>query len=169
MRSVPVVALVAAGAALLSGCAIFSPYDSEFMCSATDDYGRCIDVDGAYAEAIEGRKNPPRHKGKAAVDDDTAQSQDDTRHAQETRAYSAYKDSEYRELRKLLDQPVTPLVKPPKVLRTLITAYPSNDRTLYTPRYVFFFADEGQFVIGDYLNAAPTSRDESNLQPFGAP
>lgn len=129
-------------AASLSGCALFNPYDSEFMCSATDDYGRC-------------------------VDDDTAQAQDDARHAEETRAYSAYKDSEYREMRKLLEQPVTPLVKPPKVLRTLITAYPSNDRTLYTPRYVFFFADEGQFVIGDYLNAAPPSRDEGNLLPFG--
>lgn len=163
------IVVLAVLAASLSGCALFNPYDSEFMCSATDDYGRCMDVDGAYAEAIEGRKNPPKLKGKAAVGDDTAQVQDELRHSDETRAYSAYKDSEYREMRKLLEQPVTPLVKPPKVLRTLITAYPSNDRTLYTPRYVFFFADEGQFVIGDYLNAAPPSRDEGNLLPFGAP
>jgi conjugal transfer pilus assembly protein TraV len=164
-----VLLLVAACGAFLSGCAVFNPYDSEFMCSATDDYGRCLDVDGAYAEAVEGRKNPPRRNGKAVVDDATADEQDGMRHVQETRAYSAYKDSEYREMRKLLDAPVTPLVKPPKVLRTLITAYPSNDRTLYTPRYVFFFADEGQFVLGDYLNAAPPARDEASLQPFGAP
>lgn len=161
--------MLAAIAATLSGCALFNPYDSEFMCSATDDYGRCVDVDGAYADAIEGRKNAPRRTGKAAVDDETARAQDGARHEDEGHAYSAYKEAEYRELRKLLDQPVTPLVKPPKVLRTLITAYPSNDRTLYTPRYVFFFADEGQFVIGDYLNAVPPARDEANLQPFGAP
>lgn len=163
------IVVLAAVAASLSGCALFNPYDSEFMCSATDDYGRCVDVDDAYAEAIEGRKTPPKRKGKAPVDDDTGQASDQLRRTDETRAYSAYKDSEYREMRKLLDQPVTPLVKPPKVLRTLITAYPSNERTLYTPRYVFYFADEGQFVIGDYLNAAPPRRDEANLQPFGAP
>ena len=165
MRSALVVTLAAA----LSGCALFNPYDSEFMCSATDDYGRCLDVDGAYAEAVEGKKNTPRRKGKAPVDDDTARAQDDARQAQENSAYSAYKDSEYREMRKLLEQPVTPLVRPPKVLRTLITAYPSNDRTLYTPRYVFFFADEGQFVIGDYLNTLPPADAPGHLQPFGAP
>lgn len=156
-------------AALCSGCALFNPYDSQFMCSATDDYGRCVDVDDAYAEALQGHRNPPRRTAQAAVDDRSPEDQDRERPSQDNRAYSAYKDAEYREMRKLLEQPVTPLVKPPKVLRTLITAYPSNDRTLYTPRYVFFFADEGQFVIGDYLNAAPPARDETSLQPFGAP
>lgn len=157
--------LVAASlACVLSGCALFNPYDSKFMCSATDDYGRCVDVDGAYADAVAGRKNPPKHRAKEQAEGATP----DESIAQEAAAYSAYKDAEYREMRKLIDQPVTPLVKPPKVLRTLITAYPSSERTLYTPRYVFYFADEGQFVIGDYLNALPPPRETGSLQPFGA-
>lgn len=154
--------LAAAIACGLGGCAVFSPYDSEFMCSATDDHGRCVDVDGAYAEAVAGRRNPRGRDSQHADPDAEVEPA-----AREAAAYSAYRESEYREMRSLLDQPVTPLVKPPKVLRTLITAYPSSDRTLYTPRYVFWFADEGAFVIGDYLNALPPARDTGTLQPFG--
>lgn len=157
--------LLVSAVGLLSGCSIFTPYDSEFMCSATDDYGRCVDVNGAYNEALAGSKNPPRRKGKTPVDDEAAAAADAAQQASQAASYSAYKDSEYREMRKLLDQPVTPLVKPPKVLRTLITAYPSSQRTLYTPRYVFYFADEGQFVLGDYLNVAPDRTAES-VMPF---
>ena len=160
-------ALVGA-AGLMSGCALFNPYDSEFKCSATDDYGRCVDVDEAYADALAGRKVQRRLRDrKSSADDDQTVADQTAREAQQAASYSAYKDAEYREMRKLLDQPVTPLVKPPKVLRTLITAYPSNERTLYTPRYVFYFADEGKFVLGDYLNAAPGNTPD-NLMPFGA-
>lgn len=149
----------------LSGCALFNPYDSEFMCQATDDYGRCVSVDGAYSDALAGRRNLRKSEGRKSMDET-----EDARRAGETQAYSAYKHSEYREMRALLDLPVTPLVKPPKVLRTLITAYPSSARTLYTPRYVFFFVDEGRFVLGDYLNAAvPDDQAPAGVAPFGAP
>lgn len=160
---------LAAACVALSGCALFNPYDSEFMCQATDDYGRCMSVDGAYTDAVAGRKNPPRSKGKKSVDDTEHAASDAAQRQAEAASYSAYKQSEYREMRALLDQPVTPLVKPPKVLRTLITAYPSNAKTLYTPRYVFFFADEGRFVLGDYLNAAvPDEQPSAGVGPFGA-
>lgn len=152
--------------ASLSGCAIFSPYDSKFMCEATDDYGRCMDVDGAYNEALGGNSSNglARMSRKKPTEDEQAQI-DAHRLAQESASYSAYKQAEYREMQKLLDQPVTPLIKPPKVLRTLITAYPSSERTLYTPRYVFFFADEGRFVLGDYLNT-PQASSAQSLEPF---
>jgi conjugal transfer pilus assembly protein TraV len=146
-------------AALASGCAIFSPYDNEFMCSATDDYGQCIDVGGAYDDALAGRKS----RGAQSVPKSPEAP------APDTASRSEYKAAEYRELRKLLEAPVTPLVKPPKVLRTLVMAYPSGDGTLYTPRYVFFFADEGGFVLGDYLNATPPETATETLSPLGAP
>ena len=38
------VSLAASLALALSGCAIFSPYGGTFMCSATDDYGRCVNL-----------------------------------------------------------------------------------------------------------------------------
>jgi len=47
---------------------------------------------------------------------------------------------------------VTPLVRPPQVLRTLIVSYTVGE-SLYMPRYVFYFADEARFVIGDYFES----------------
>lgn len=62
----------------------------------------------------------------------------------------AYRSAEYRELAALIEQPITPVVRPPQVLRTLIVPYSSGD-SLFMPRYVYFFADEARFVLGDYL------------------
>jgi len=46
-----------AGFALLSGCSIFNPYDSEFSCPGGYK-GKCISVNGAYNEAKSGRQEP---------------------------------------------------------------------------------------------------------------
>ena len=75
-----------------------------------------------------------------------------------------YKENEYRELAALIEEPTTPIVRPPKVLRTLVVSYPSG-QTLYMPRYIVYFADEARFVVGDYLN--DTKPETATVFPNG--
>ena len=62
-----------------------------------------------------------------------------------------YNDQRYREMASLIAQPVTPILKPTKVLRTLIVGY-STGKTMYMPRFIYFMASEPEFVLSDGLN-----------------
>lgn len=130
----------------LSACSVIAPYDNEFQCERNQDYGKCTDVQGAYTDALGGRMDAP---AAAAGDRKEARPSED---ATGRHAISRYKAAEYREMARLIEEPVTPLVIPPKVLRTLVIAYPTGEKTLYLPRYIYHFASDGRFVMGDYLN-----------------
>ena len=58
----------------------------------------------------------------------------------------------YAQLTSLIDTPPSPLLTPPKVLRTLIVSYQDADHTLFQPRYMFYLATESAFVLGNELN-----------------
>ena len=155
---------------MLSGCAtmgsIMSPYSEKFSCK-NDDHGQCIHPDKAYADAVAGvasksdpavtndRKllkdgKPARGSGKAG----TAKTG--------SGAFAGYRDSVYRELQGLIEQPVTPMLKPPRTVRTLILPYADRQRPdrLYMPRYVYSLVERPQWVVGDYLvtPVSPASR-----------
>lgn len=154
----------------LSGCSILAPYDQTFMCEKTDDFGRCIGVQQAYDEAIGGPIDAP---GATPLDPRPPEERNGTIGYQPpgspqvelSVARQAYKTAEYREMQKLIEQPVTPMVAPPKVLRTLIVAYPAGTTTLFSPRFIWYFAHDGRFVIGDYLNQ-DAGRESGALSPF---
>ena len=156
---------------VFGACSLLAPYDQTFMCSSTDDYGRCIGVEQAYDEAIGGAAPAP---AVTATTLDPAEREvgyappPATFGATLDSARNSYKAAEYREMQKLIEQPVTPLVKPPKVLRTLIVAYPAGTTTLFSPRYIWYFANDGRFVIGDYLNQEVSGPSDA-LTPFNGP
>lgn len=162
---------VLAVASLLSGCAVFAPYVSEFQCNRNRDFGKCTNVTGAYSEALGGDVEP-----SAAEDSHGSKKSKGDRPARETRAreddaaakanMNRYKAAEYREMAGLIDDPITPVVAPPKVLRSLVVAYATSEKTLYLPRYVYFFVSEGNFVMGDYLNVEST-KSPSVMYPNG--
>ena len=173
MRRVPERALGALALLLsLAGCKTLVPYESTFMCEKSRDYGKCMDVQQAYEDALgSAPRNPAQLKPGSR--------EPELRYKAETRATppgtrpaigvppsgeprllrtaltlspeELYRDREYRELAGLIEQPVTPVVKPPKVLRTLIVSYTAGE-SLYMPRYVYYLADEARFVLGDYLS-----------------
>jgi conjugal transfer pilus assembly protein TraV len=155
---------------LLSSCAavgsIMSPYSEKFSCK-NSDHGQCIHPEQAYEDAVAGRpsrsdptvtndrkllKNarstaapPPaspgaRHHGRSGE-------------AGSASAFEGYRDSVYRELQGLIAQPVTPMLKPPRTVRTLILPYADRQRPdrLYMPRYVYSILDAPNWVVGDYL------------------
>jgi conjugal transfer pilus assembly protein TraV len=158
------ISLIVASTVMLGGC---FPYDTKFMCEKNADYGRCTSMQGAYEDAVSGKGDSSQPQADTDHQDHGDDSQDKDPKADKPSAANVssnnrnrYKDAEYRQMRALIDSPVTPVVMPPKVLRTLVVAYSTDSsqslpNTLYLPRYVFYIADESHFVLGDFLNQVP--------------
>lgn len=160
----------------LAGCETLVPYDSEFACAQSHDFGKCMDVQTAYDDARAnastepaptqqpgGQYRPgqlPRTLPKGPVERrgalvrETLLTEDPA---------TRLRDARYRELAGLIENPVTPLVQAPRVLRTLIVSYSAGD-ALYMPRYVYYFAEEAKFVLGEYLQEPGADR---TLYPSG--
>lgn len=154
-RTAPLL-LPAAAAFLLSGCAtlgsVMSPYSEKFSCK-NDDHGQCIHPDKAYSDAVAGmasKSDPAVTRDKSMLGRNKG-----ARSAGKASpgAFAGYRDSVYRELQGLIDQPVTPMLKPPRSVRTLILPYADRQRPdrLYMPRYVYSVVQRPQWVVGDYL------------------
>jgi len=124
---------------IVTGCAsVMNPYSSDFSCPETNK-GKCVSVKKAYSESME--TNP--------IEDEIDYDKD-----QETMSASeiSYQDAMYQELAGLLNEPVTPIVAPPKVMRVLLLPYRGDKNELYMYRYVYFFVDKPKWVLGDYLS-----------------
>lgn len=147
-------------AAALGGCAtlgsIMSPYSEKFSCK-NSDHGQCIHPDKAYADAVAGaasKSDPAVTRDKAMLRGrDGGAPPSGKRQSPSGGAFTGYRESVYRELQGLIDQPVTPMLKPPRTIRTLILPYADQNRPdrLYMQRYVFSILERPQWVVGDYL------------------
>lgn len=149
----------------LGGCAtlgsVMSPYSEKFSCK-NDDHGQCIHPDKAYADAVAGvasKSDPAVTRDKKLLRDSKPARGS---HKAASGAFEGYRDSVYRELQGLIEQPVTPMLKPPRTVRTLILPYADRQRPdrLYMPRYVYSLVERPQWVVGDYLvtPVSPASR-----------
>jgi len=149
----------------VSGCAavgsVMSPYPEKFGCK-NSDHGVCIAPDKAYADAVAGR--PSRSDPAVTNDRKLLRIHADGAPADTTKprhgkaapvpaGFAGYRDSVYAELRGLLDQPATPMLKAPRTVRTLILPYADRQRPdrLYMPRYVYSILERPEWVVGDYL------------------
>lgn len=144
---------MALAATFLAGCSL-NPYEGEFMCEKNRDFGKCVSVDEAYDEAT---------KGSHTVEYERVYIDKDGNVIKQPSERSQYKASEYRELKSLVEMPITPVVAPPRVLRTLITGY-STETSLFSPRYIHYFASEPKFVIGDEMGV---TKKQKRLYPNG--
>lgn len=149
----------------LAGCAIVNPYENDFACPDTF-HGKCISVTGAYNQAIKEKAEEVSSQdemnlciGGKCKDADEKITQDKpgklavTAITAEERNYNAYKDSLYRRLDNLLHEPQTPVVAPPKVMRILFLPYKGQDGEFVMTHYVFFFADDPKWLLGDSIEA----------------
>jgi conjugal transfer pilus assembly protein TraV len=146
-----------------------SPYSEKFSCK-NDDHGQCIHPDKAYADAVAGvasksdpavtrdkkllrEARPGRGSGRTASGKASGG------------AFEGYRDSVYRELQGLIEQPVTPMLKSPRTVRTLILPYADRQRPdrLYMPRYVYSLVERPQWVVGDYLVAPVEPAARANV------
>lgn len=156
--------LCAALLASLGGCAtvgsLMSPYSEKFSCK-NDDHGQCIHPDRAYSDAVAGiaSKSDPKVTNDGSILGAQALRPGTRRSARSAGAgpFEGYRDSVYRELKALIDAPVTPMLKPARTVRTLILPYADRQRPdrLYMPRYVYSVVDKPVWVVAGGLVAAP--------------
>lgn len=106
-----------------------NPYKSGFNCPM-EDKGKCISVPNAYKEALQ--PIAPHPDGNVS-----------------DKPEATYQESLYKKLGRLIDDPTTPAIAPPKVMRALFLPYKIADRELYMYRYVFFLVDDYAWVLGD--------------------
>jgi conjugal transfer pilus assembly protein TraV len=148
--------------ALFSGCsAIVSPYNSQFQCPETDN-GKCVSVQTAYKESIDNplvKSNPdsttrPGDKKDKPPCETCGNQQKDQPETIRKPDVSPSRDSKYqyqgalyRKLASLIEQPSTPIVVPPDVVRVLILSYTGSENELFSYRYVYFFATEPEWII----------------------
>jgi conjugal transfer pilus assembly protein TraV len=126
------------------GCsAIVSPYKSEFQCPIVDK-GKCVSVQTAYKESVDN----PLVKSSDETSCETCDDQEKADAKAETPNLEyKYQDSLYKKLASLIEQPSTPIVVPPDVVRVLILSYTGSDNELFGYRYVYFFATQPEWVI----------------------
>ncbi len=120
--------------ALLVSCSTvgntINPYKSNFNCPYKES-GKCISMTGAYDESRT-EKIQTTDPAKAAMLLASGE--------------KAYQEGVYKKLTGLLEEPKTPLIAPPKVMRVLLLPY-KNDRDLYMYRYAYFVVDDFRWVL----------------------
>jgi len=183
--------LAAAVLSLLAGCttlgSMMSPYPEKFGCK-NSDHGVCIHPEKAYEDAVAGRpsRSDPAvtndkkllkaHVGSAAIDARAAATHGKAAPAQLT-SFAGYRASVYAKLQGLIEQPVTPMLRQPRTVRTLILPYADRERPdrLYMPRYVFSILDRPEWTVGDYLVEPVSAADQAPIlgqvkdRPLDAP
>lgn len=149
--------LVCFGALLLTGCSIL-PYHNDYACKLEGGgYGKCINSDDAYDEAVTGN-NKGHEINEDGVSDDPKESAAEPKKTASTQStgistsYKQYRDRVYDQTAELIKKPQTPVVRQPSVVRTLILSYsPSLDEQVaYMPRYVFSILNGPKFTLSDY-------------------
>lgn len=147
----------------ISGCSVI-PYEEEFGCRLKDNFGKCISMGDAYTEAKTGVEVYPKMKPASEQDnsDDSDLSVGETAqplHATNSNSnYNQYINGYYQELNKLVDNPITPMVKQAKTVRTLIIPYSSDGgKTMWGERYAHTIVQEPSFIYGQYMIKKPQS------------
>ena len=172
--------LAALAALLLGGCAALDPYDNQVYCRATDQPGRCMDVIEAYRQAvIDGYKRHPTEEpdpappaADAAVPAPNPQFNPTDPTAPTLPAAAgtlspreAYLRARDARLAELLEDPVTPVLAPPKLLRVLILPYTTRQNgveELHMARYTYIKVEESRFV----LDVRPNERPQADAPLF---
>jgi conjugal transfer pilus assembly protein TraV len=117
---------------ILCGC---NPYSSEFKCGKDVPFGQCASTPEIYQQEVPGKNQstPPV----------------------QTPAESAYREAELNKFAKLLNEPVTPIVVPPPIMRILVVPHQGEYGELNMPQYIFIMVGKSKWVMGDYLVGQP--------------
>jgi conjugal transfer pilus assembly protein TraV len=126
----------------LGSCAsvkdVVNPYDEEFHCRAKDTEGKCVDTPTAYQDA---RFPQPAVESNADAEEKTP--------TLNVPSKAEAKASQYKAIAELLDNPETPLLNPPKVLRVLILPYKGEKNELFMTRYAYLEIEKAAWVLTD--------------------
>ena len=137
MRNIAAYLIIIVGLSISSGCAILNPYEEEFGCPG-GDYGKCEKVKDAYEDSFveEQEKFSPMvkiSKQQVAKESDGP-------------VYD-YQKQLYAEMKGIIGDAETPMLTPPKQMRLLVLDYVDNDKVLYGYRYIYFVAEQEQWIL----------------------
>lgn len=166
-----ILAVLAAGPVLTGCSALVSPYSTTFQCPDSDK-GKCVSVKTAYDESLEPNplmkkqvceeceeKEKTKDSDKETPDEKKMETQPSDKTQGDAPAPDSakydYQDALYKKLTSIIDQPETPLVIPPDVMRVLIPSYTGADNEWFSARYVYFFVTEPKWAV----SAATEERD----------
>ncbi len=148
---------------MLSGCAAFTPYESNFTCPKTFN-GKCVSTTTAYKESLEGRRKnrseggrPDKGSSENEVAEDQATPSDSKKGSPEHTYFNALIDK----LTGILKEPKAPVIAPPQVLRILVLPYQGENAVLYMPRYIYLIIDDAHWVLGNQLSENSSGKDET--------
>lgn len=147
----------------IGGC---TSYQNSSSCPMADKYGKCINVEKAYEEAVTGvsqgepmvpksqQKKPPGCPANQGVNralDEQIQSI----------AFEDYQARSYQALAKELDNPNRPLLLPAKTVRTLVLSYSSDGskNRFFMPRFVYSIVQDTQWVGDQNILPSKSERD----------
>lgn len=146
---------------VISGCAIFNPYEEDFACKAGKETGKCVTIKDAYNESLQDETqnrdtenySKITRRGRVIKDKNRSEPKKGENETKKTGELSpdveiTYQKRAFKKLSGMLEKPVTPLMSPPTVMRVLFLPYKDAENRLYMSRYVYFIVDEPQWVIG---------------------
>lgn len=148
---------------LLNGCAkVVNPYSSQFECPQAEK-GKCVDISTAYEISLSQEKE--REISKAQGFDNKTDNATSYLRGELllSPAEKAYVEGLYNVLTKLLKDPQTPIIAPPKIVRILILPYQgADDKKFYSARYVYVIVDEPKWVLQNILTMPAAEESNSN-------
>ena len=129
------IALFAVGA-MLAGCSsILNPYSENFQCPLMEE-GKCVSVHTAYQESKESKVNI------------TLEEKSTSKALRSSALEESYYDELFSKLTRLLKDPQTPLLVPPKVVRVMILPYQDvTGKEFYSARYVYIILEDPKWII----------------------
>jgi conjugal transfer pilus assembly protein TraV len=131
----------------LSGC-FLNPYESDFTCPHVEG-GKCVSVQSAYDESVEVSRKKKSEMSLQDELDDQSKHQKGRTGAISAGTRGGYQEALYTKLAGLLNEPATPLVAPPTVMRVLMLPYKGDGNRLFMPRYVFMFIDDPHWILDE--------------------
>jgi len=165
--------LIVGSIIMLSGCGIINPYHENFECQTKDSAGHCVGMEVAYGVAlgqVDFDESAVIIKKQTGDDEVVEVIESDCKDCDRDAAVTAavnfsdlaygkrqgnsraqYQNAVYSRLTGLLEQPETPMVDPPRIMRVLILPYEDDSKVLYMPRYTYLKVEESRWVVGDYL------------------
>ena len=148
---------------LVAGCGkAVNPYESEFSCPQPEK-GKCVGIPEAYKESLRQSEMRDYNLAKEAFSSDKEKEKKEGDSHKEgfvggylllSPAERQYVESLYDVLTKLLKDPRTPVIMPPKIVRVLILSYEGNGgKNLYSARYIYVIVEDARWVLHNVLTS----------------
>ncbi len=158
--------LILIGVIVLTQSCSLLPYQEESACKF-DGLGKCLPIDRAYKEAVSGiNQGGKLVNGKKNSDLfwDTGLEVNNSNNQTATLTIEQdYQNSIYKQMRKLVQQPQMPLLKPATVRRVLILPYRSKNFKQWTSAtYVYYIEKQPQWTL-DKVNANQVPQNTLDL------